>query len=95
MFDADKLKPDDTQPKTPKAEPTPQEKAESRRQFWTKEPVDRRRKFCIQNSLDVEAVNAAKNDELVQWCMIIEGVAAGQLPLKKAEVKEPPKLKNC
>ena len=65
-----------------------EEKLEQRRKHWTKNSLEDRRRFCLLRYLDPEVISVAKPEELVQYCLILDGVACGLLPYKKAE-KEP------
>jgi hypothetical protein len=59
------------------------EELDRRRQFWTKENLDRRRDFLDKKNCDLEIIGQLKGEELVQLCLIAEGLLAGTLPLKK------------
>ena len=56
---------------------------ERRKQYWTKEGLDRRRSALEKVGCDPEVLSSMKGDELVQACLIAEGLVAGQLPKKK------------
>jgi hypothetical protein len=56
------------------------------RQKWTKENLDRRMQFLVQkHDCDADVIASLKGDELVNWCLVAEGLVAGVLP--KKEVK--------
>ena len=53
-----------------------------RKQHWTKEGLDRRKAFLIKQDCDAEAIANLKGDELVNLCLVAEGLVAGTLPRK-------------
>ena len=60
---------------------------EQRRQHWKKKSLDRRISFLVREGGDPEILKAASPDELVQYCLIIEGLLAGTFPRKKVIIE--------
>ena len=62
--------------------------AERRRKHWTKSNLEQRRTFCLKKGLDPDVINSCKSEELVNFCLTLEGHLAGVLPLKSMETQE-------
>ena len=60
-----------------------------RRQYWTKESLERRRAFLEKSGLDPEELASLKGEELVHYCLVTEGLVAGKLPLKQVKTADP------
>ena len=61
------------------------EEVEKRRQYFVKLALDKRIEFLTKKGCDPEILKQLKGDELVQTCLIAEGLVAGALPIKKQE----------
>ena len=66
---------------------TAQDETEKRRQHWTKESIERRRDFLEKKGCDPELIKKMEGKELVQKCLIAEGLIAGTLPKKQETVE--------
>ena len=90
----------DTQKKSPEVQKKPEgqkvTQVEQRKVHWKKESIERRKQFLVKAKCDPESINSASSDELVNFCLIVEGLMAGQLPLKVAgePVKQTPPSEN-
>ena len=60
-----------------------------RRQYWTKESLDRRQAFLEKSGLDPDELASLKGEELVHYCLVTEGLVAGKLPLKQVKTADP------
>ena len=67
------------------------ESLEHRKAYWTKENLEHRKKFLIKEGCDADVVKAANGEELVQFCLMAEGLLAIKAPFRKvvAEVHAP------
>ena len=61
------------------------EEVEKRRQYFVKLALEKRIEFLTKKGCDPEILKQLKGDELVQTCLIAEGLVAGALPIKKQE----------
>ena len=71
-------------------------KIDVRRAHWKKERVEKRREFLAKAGCNPSVLQAATNEDLVNLCLVAEGLLAGSLPIKghsptgKTPVKQTP-----